>query len=126
MTKLQFADEILGRLQEKEPRYHPQAYLFVLSALHVVVDGLNPPRHITGEELALGVRDLALERFGLLARTVLEHWGMHHTEDVGRIVFALVECGVLVKQEGDRIEDFADVYDFDDAFERQYPWQDLS
>lgn len=125
MTELQFADEILGRLREREPRYHPQAYLFVLSALHAVVNELSPPRHITGGELACGVRDLALERFGLLARTVLEHWGIHETEDVGRVVFALVDCGVLVKQEGDRIEDFADVYDFDDAFEREYPWREL-
>lgn len=125
MTELKFADEILGRLQEREPRYHPQAYLFVLSALHAVVNELNPPRHITGGELAHGVRDLALERFGLLARTVLEHWGIHETEDVGRVVFALVDCGVLVKQEGDRIEDFTDVFDFEEAFEREYPWREI-
>ncbi len=122
MTELQFADEILGRLQEKDPRFHAKAYLFVLSALQAVVSGLQPPRHISGSELALGVRDLALERFGPLARTVLEHWGIHATDDVGRIVFALVECGVLVKQEDDRLEDFRDVYDFEEAFERGYPW----
>ncbi|MBT8405274.1 MAG: hypothetical protein KJP18_15530 [Gemmatimonadetes bacterium] len=122
MTELQFADEILGRLQEKDPRFHAKGYLFVLSALQSVVNRLQPPRHISGSELALGVRDLALERFGPLARTVLEHWGIHATDDVGRIVFALVECGVLVKQDEDRLEDFRDVYDFEEAFERSYPW----
>jgi uncharacterized repeat protein (TIGR04138 family) len=122
MTELQFADEILGRLQEKDPRFHAKAYLFVLSALQSVVNRLQPPRHISGSELALGVRDLALERFGPLARTVLEHWGIHATDDVGRIVFALVECGVLVKQDEDRLEDFRDVFDFEEAFERSYPW----
>jgi uncharacterized repeat protein (TIGR04138 family) len=122
MTELQFADEILGRLQEQDPRFHSQGYLFVLSALQSVVSSLQPPRHISGGELAHGVRDLALERFGPLARTVLEHWGIHATEDVGRIVFALVECGVLVKQPEDRLEDFCDVFDFEEAFERSYPW----
>ncbi len=122
MTELQFADEILDKLQRKDPRFHTKAYLFVLSALQSVVDTLQPPRHITGGELALGVRDLALVRFGPLARTVLEHWGIHATDDVGRIVFALVECGVLVKQDEDRLEDFRDVFDFEDAFERGYPW----
>ena len=57
-----------------------------------------------------------------MSRTVLEHWGLRGTEDVGEIVFALVESGVLVKQDGDRIEDFRDVYDFGEAFEDAYPW----
>jgi len=38
------------------------------------------------------------------------------------VVFALVEQGVLVKQDEDRPEDFVDVLDFDEAFERDYPW----
>lgn len=122
MTELQFADDILDRLRAKDPRFHAKAYFFVLSALQSVVDGLQPPRHISGHELAEGVRALAIERFGPLARTVLEHWGIHATHDIGRIVFALVECGVLVKQDHDRIEDFDDVFDFEDAFDRGYPW----
>lgn len=122
MTHLQLADEILGRLRERTPQYDPQAYVFVLSALHTVVDRQRPPRHINGGELAWGVRDLARERFGLLARDVLECWGVCRTEDVGRIVFALVECGMLVKRDEDRIEDFSDVFDFDEAFDIDYPW----
>ena len=123
MTELQFADEILDRLQERNPRYHGKAYLFLLSALHHVLDSLEEPRHVSGGELAVGVRDLALERFGPLARTVLEYWGIHSTEDLGEIVFALVECGVLIKDEEDRPEDFRHVFDFEEAFERNYPWK---
>jgi uncharacterized repeat protein (TIGR04138 family) len=69
------------------------------------------------------LRQLAIERYGPLARTVLEHWGIHATKDVGSVVFALVEQGVLVKQEGDRLEDFTDVFDFEEAFELNYPWE---
>ncbi|UCC26135.1 MAG: hypothetical protein JSU98_03330 [Gemmatimonadales bacterium] len=122
MSPVQFAEEVVWRLQEKDPRFHARAYLLVLAALNHVMDRLPQRRHISGRELAEGVREVALERFGVLARTVLEHWGIRATEDVGEIVFALVEGGVLVKQDGDRIEDFRDVYDFREVFEEGYPW----
>lgn len=122
MTELQFAEEILERLQDRYPRFHGKAYLFLLSALHSVLEGLEEPRHISGKELALGVRELALKRYGPMARTVLEHWGIHSTQDLGEIVFAMVECGVLIKREEDRKEDFHDLYDFEEVFERDYPW----
>lgn len=122
MTDLQFAEEILDQLQERNPRFHAKAYFFVLAALHSVIQGLDAPRHITGRELTVGVRDLALERYGPMARSVLAHWGIHATEDVGCVVFAMVEQGILVKQEEDRLEDFADVFDFEEVFERKYPW----
>ena len=122
MTDVQFAEEILLQLQEKNPRFHGKAYLFLLSALHHVMQRLERPRHICGQELAEGVRELALERYGPMARTVLEHWGIHATEDLGEIVFALVECGILIKQGADRKEDFHAVFDFEEAFELGYPW----
>jgi uncharacterized repeat protein (TIGR04138 family) len=123
MSELQFADEVLDRLQERNPRFHASSYVFVLHALHAVISSLETPRHVSGQELAEGVRKLALDRFGPLARTVLEHWGIHDTDDVGRVVFAMVEHGILIKQDGDQPEDFTDVYDFEEAFELNYPWE---
>jgi uncharacterized repeat protein (TIGR04138 family) len=110
-------DELFQALRKLNPQYDEGAYLFVLSALNYVLERLSEPRHITGRELASGVRDLALERFGPMARTVVEHWGIHETSDIGNIVFALVECGVLIKQDEDTRADFENVFDFDDAFE---------
>lgn len=115
-------DEVLQILRERHPRFAEEAYLFVLSALQRILNDLGEPRHISGRELALGVRDLALEKFGPMARTVLGHWGIHSTEDVGAIVFALVDCGILIKQPTDSPEDFRDVFDFEEVFERNYPW----
>lgn len=123
MTDLQFADEILDQLQERNPRFHPKAYFFVLASLHSVIQALEEPRHISGKELTEGARSLALARYGPMARSVLEHWGIHATEDVGAVVFALVDQGILVKQEGDSPADFADVFDFEEAFELNYPWE---
>jgi uncharacterized repeat protein (TIGR04138 family) len=113
-------DALLDRLRDRDPRFHETAYVFVISALHSVIEGLPEPRHISGRELAEGVRDLALDRFGPMARTVLEHWGIRATSDVGDIVFLLIDTGILIKQDEDDRRDFADVFDFDDAFD--YPW----
>ncbi|MCK5489722.1 MAG: hypothetical protein KAI98_07025 [Gemmatimonadetes bacterium] len=114
--------ETLGQLQRRNPRYAVEAYLFVLGGLHRRLAEFECPRHISGEELAGAVRDLAIERFGLLARVVLEHWGVHSTEDMGEIVFLLVDHGVLTKEDTDRREDFADVFSFEEVFESEYPW----
>jgi uncharacterized repeat protein (TIGR04138 family) len=122
MSSIVFAEEVMDRLRQRHPRYQETAYLFVLSALHYVLEHLPEPRHISGRELAEGVRDLALDRFGPMARNVLEHWGICSTADMGKVVFALVDCGILISQEEDSIEDFEDVFDFEEAFERDYPW----
>ena len=122
MTELKFAEEVLEKLQEHNPKFHGKAYLFMLSALHAVLAEMEEPRHISGEELAHGVRELALRQYGPMARTVLGHWGIHGTADLGEIVFVMVECGVLIKQDEDRREDFQDLFDFEEAFDRNYPW----
>lgn len=123
MSNVQFADELLDRLRTRHPRFHEKAYVFVLAALHRVIGNLDEPRHITGAELAEGVRELAIERFGPMARSVLEHWGIHATDDLGDVVFALVEHGVLIKQDEDSRDDFVGIFDFEEAFEQDYPWE---
>jgi len=51
---------------------------------------------------------------------VLEQWGVSRTENVGEIVYLLVEHGLLFREEEDRKEDFEDIYDFRDAFDDSY------
>jgi uncharacterized repeat protein (TIGR04138 family) len=125
MSDVLLAESVMHRLRQRYPNYSETAYLFILSGLHYTIESLAEPRHISGRELAEGCRDLAIDRWGLMARSVLEHWGIRSTRDLGAIVFALVECGVLVKQENDSLEDFDEVYEFSAAFERDYPWPGL-
>lgn len=73
-------------------------------------------RHVSGQQLCWAMRDLAIQRWGPLARTVLRRWHIRSTDDIGRLVFALIECGMMRRQETDRLEDFHDVFDFDEAF----------
>ena len=122
MSGILLAENVIDRLRRRYRSYHETAYVFILSALHFTIDRLGEPRHISGTELAEGCRDLALQRWGLMARTVLEYWGITTTRDLGEIVFALVELGVLVKQDDDHIESFEDVFDFEEVFDSGYPW----
>jgi uncharacterized repeat protein (TIGR04138 family) len=111
------------------PRYHRNAYHFVFSALQFTQEKLNrtaahvlheEDAHITGQELCNGLRELALQKFGLMTRTVLRHWGVTSTDDIGRIVFELIERGEMRKTENDALDHFMDLYDFDHAFDRGY------
>ena len=112
----------MDQIRLREPRFHERAYLFVLQALEFSQARLTERRHIAGRELAEACRDLALERYGLTARLVLEHWGVRSTADIGDVVFTLVDLGLLLSQPSDCREDFNDVFDFDRAFESEYPW----
>ena len=122
MPELAFRDGVMDRIRMRESRYDEQAYLFVLSALEYSQSRLDARRHINAAELAGSCRDLALERFGLMSRMVLERWGIQSTSDLGEIVFTLVDLGFLVKQPNDTREEFAGLFDFENAFERDYPW----
>jgi uncharacterized repeat protein (TIGR04138 family) len=122
MAELAFREGIMDRIRIREPRFHEQAYLFVLSALEMCQAQLTARRHITGVELAHACRNLALERYGLTAKLVLDYWGISSTADIGDIVFTLVDLGFLLSQPQDSRDEFVGVFDFDLAFERDYPW----
>ena len=109
-------------LLRRERRYAPEAYDFLYEALdwtlqHVVGGPPEPEKHVTGKELLEGIRQLALNKFGLLARAVFEQWGIHKTDDWGQIVFNLIDFDLLGRNESDSPEDFVDVYRFDEVFD---------
>jgi uncharacterized repeat protein (TIGR04138 family) len=105
--------EAIDAIRETDDRYHRQAYAFVVAALGVTVQGLpaerlNEPerRHLSGSELLEGIGSLARREFGALAATVFREWGVLSNEDVGNIVFQLVETGQLSARPQDSIDDF--------------------
>ena len=122
MPELAFREGIMERIRLREPRFDERAYVFVLAALEFSQQRLDERRHISGRELALSCRALALERFGVMSRLVLEHWGLRSSADIGDVVFTLVDLGLLMSQPTDSRDEFIGVFDFDQAFEREYPW----
>jgi len=125
LNDLQFADDVMGRIRARGGRYNERAYLFLLGTIEFLQSRLEVRRHVTAAELAWACRDFALQQYGLLAPVVLAHWGITRTDDLGRIVYTLVEVGLLVTQPGDHESDFNAVYQFTDAFGESYEWQGL-
>lgn len=112
-------EDLLAKIQglvDRSSRYKFEAYSFVLSALHYTMTKVSPPRHITGREFCDGIRQFAIDQYGPMARTVLEHWGIMSTLDFGHLVFDLVDVGLMRKTEEDSLDDFKEVYDFKQAF----------
>ncbi len=72
--------------------------------------------HVTGRQVCLAARRLALREYGMLALPVLAKWGLHSTSDIGEIIYNLIASGDLDKTPHDRREDFDDVFDFQTDF----------
>ena len=106
-------------------RYPPDAFAFLQVGLARAVGEVygenteadeDKPHHVSGRQLCNALRDEGKDRWGMLARTVLNRWNIHETLDFGKMVYLLVENDLMQKTEKDSVEDFRDVYGFDEAF----------
>lgn len=114
---------------EKNAPYPMEAFAFVREGLDHTVRGLHgemperpldeedvQDRHVDGGQLSLGLLQFAIRKYGLMAETVLAHWNVTRTDDFGRIVFAMIEQGLMSKTDEDDLEDFFGVRPFSTAF----------
>ncbi|MCY2929927.1 MAG: hypothetical protein NTV86_10615 [Planctomycetota bacterium] len=108
----------------KDGRYPREAFAFMQEGLNRAVKKVHGDtelapgkRHVTGRQLCLAMRELAVDNWGLLARLVLQRWNIRATIDFGNMVYLLIEHDLMAKTEEDSIEDFRDVFDFAEAFE---------
>ncbi|HYO10732.1 MAG TPA: Minf_1886 family protein [Tepidisphaeraceae bacterium] len=120
-------EKTLEEIVEEVGLYPKDAFEFIqqglgytVNKLHGQVKDPHVSRHVSGRDLSEGLREFALMRWGLMARTVLHRWNVRRTIDFGRIVFALVDSGWMQKTDDDTLEDFRDVYDFKTAFDAGY------
>lgn len=109
----------------RSTKYPLDAFIFVQRGLDFTVRRIHGEpqasdevgsRHVSGQELCLGLRDYAIQQYGMMARTVLRRWNILSSEDFGHIVFAMVDAGLMHKTDEDTIRDFVGVYDFAEAF----------
>ena len=125
---MSFYDTKLADVVGRDPRYAYEAYEFIDRALQHTQKMLgrerspdatpgDPRLHVSGRELLQGARELALAEFGWMARTVFAMWGIHCTGDFGNIVFNLIDAGLMSKNDDDTVDDFHDVYDFEQALD---------
>ena len=114
-------DAVILDICRKHPAYRPEAYDFVFEALDFTLSHRGGgSKHVSGAEIMESVRELALDQFGFLARSVLAHWGVESTDDFGEIVFHLIDADLLQKTANDRREDFDGLFDFDEAFDSAF------
>jgi uncharacterized repeat protein (TIGR04138 family) len=119
MQAMQFEQSVVSILK-RDKRFDPHAYFFLKDALDFTLKRIaesngGQPRHVSGPELLAGYRDFALEQFGPMASTLMEEWSIRKCQDVGDMVFHLIEEQVFGKQESDRKEDFSEVFDFQES-----------
>lgn len=113
--------EAVAQIVKSNPTYQPEAYEFIRDALEFTIKKNRKSRpsetsDIPTAELLNGVRLYALKEFGPMAVTVLDFWGVRTSEDIGQLVFGLVDAGVFSKTDNDTLEEFRKGYDFDEAF----------
>lgn len=109
---------------QRDGRYPLEAYGFLHRGLadcsrvvHGDPEDEETPQHVTGQQLCHGLRLLAVQLWGPLAREVLARWNIRETRDFGEMVYLMIKLGEMGKQPTDKIEDFDDVYDFREAFD---------
>jgi uncharacterized repeat protein (TIGR04138 family) len=116
MQPMQFEQSVVAILK-RDKRFDPHAYFFLKDALDFTLKRIaesnnGQARHITGPELLVGFRDYALECFGPMAATLMSEWSIRKCQDIGDMVFQLIDEQVFGKQESDRKEDFSEAFDF--------------
>jgi uncharacterized repeat protein (TIGR04138 family) len=124
MAKINFV-EVVEQICGKDPRFAVDAYHFVQEGLNHTLKSLkrggqHAHRHVSGQELLHGIREFALKEYGPMSKAVLNEWGLKTTDDIGQIVFNLVNASVLGKNDTDSPNDFKNVFTFDDAFVKPF------
>lgn len=108
--------DLVEQIYSQDMRYKPDAYEFVLQGLNFTQKKLKRKTHVSGAELACGLRDYAIDQYGAFAYRVLAYWGISQTQDFGNIVYNMIEKKLLFKTKDDSLADFKAVYDFREAF----------
>lgn len=113
--------EALDAIIARDARYDREAYVFLRDALEYTLKKRrkaqkDAPSDVPASELLDGFRLYALKECGPMARLVLDYWGVRSCEDIGNLVFNLVQANVFSKTDRDTVEEFRAGFDFDEAF----------
>jgi uncharacterized repeat protein (TIGR04138 family) len=117
----------IEEIAKLDGRYSLRAFEFVHEGLSRAVKKQYPdesenkgPHHISGRELCTGLAELAAEKWGRMASVVLNQLGVKSTYDFGRIVYLMVEHKWMYARPQDSIDEFKDVYNFEEVFEKNF------
>lgn len=114
--------EIIKIIYTNDQRYLPEAYFFIQKALSFGIEKTQKShtnlkeQHLCAHELLEHTKNYALQQYGPIAYLVLKEWGINNSQDIGNIVFNLIEYKIFSKSEEDDIKDFKHWITFEEAF----------
>jgi len=127
MAQFKKPQKSIETIVDEDGRYPLEAVQFIREGLNHTVEkyrsrdaSTGSRRHVSGVQLCQGLRELALQRWGPMARFVLKNWNITTTRDFGEIVYLLVDNGWMQKEPTDSVEDFEHAYDFAEAFDDEF------
>ena len=115
MKEINYERDNFDDIVARDKRYNARAYALLVTVLDTL-GGEDHNEHFSSEDILEEFRESALEQFGPLTYTVLTEWGVKCTEDVGEMMFNLVESKRIARDEQDTPENFMGGYDFKEAF----------
>ena len=118
LKEIDFESDDFRDIIAKDARFHARAYALLMDVVHYVCS--SDKQHATGEDILDEFKERALDQYGPLAYTVLTEWGVKCTEDVGEMMFNLVEGHRVQRGENDTAEAFVNGYDFRETFLAPY------
>jgi len=118
MDEIDFESDKFEDILAKDARYNPRAYALLMDVLNFLFEDKN--RHVDAEEILDEFRERTLDQYGPMSYAVLAEWGVGRCEDIGEMMFNLVESRRIRKSDEDSYESFVGGYDFHEAFEGPY------
>ena len=117
MEEIDFEADSFADITGKDSRYDARAYALLMDCVHF----LGKERgHMSSYDVMLEFKERALDQYGPMSYTVLTEWGVAATEDIGEMMFNLVEGRRVRKDENDTPESFSGGYDFNEVFKGPY------
>ena len=94
-------------------RHSIECVNFVREALQVAqADGaLSPKRIANAIGLCRVLLEMSVDRFGANGKQILLDWGIERSEDVGLIVYRLIDAELVNKSTRDSLDDFNGLFD---------------
>ena len=96
----------------RDSKYSPNTFIFIHEVLQAV--SKEAPTHLTGKQLTLAAFIFSVKEYGGLAKMVWQELGLESSEDIGQVVFMMVEAGLMGAQPEDKVEDFDNLLVADD------------
>ena len=118
MEEIDFESDDFADVVAKDRRFDARAYALLMDVVSYL--GGESKRRVSGEAILDEFRDRALDQYGPLTYRVLTEWGLSRTEDIGEMMFNLVEAHRIRRDDRDTADAFADGYDFKEAFLEPY------